>query len=374
MVAPYLSTYVEKSLKFGPPNASVTRFRYRRYGVNQAKPFVHTPLQIYIEETLKGTQYATSAGGDIDSGVLTAATNMARGRFVGQLGESSQFGSTITAERKATYDTVVGGIISALKSARAVKRGRLVEAAHLLGISPPEVRRTLKTRKTKGQRIRRVTITRYRLPDGREVAKSIGNKWLWWSYGVKPLLGDVFNGVDVLQRPMPWMRIRGSGSSKSSRNTVQKLYSDYYRKYYFVGQRIEDDCKVAIAANVRVKNPNLWLANQLGLVNPVQMFNEGIPFSFVIDWFSNLSQVISQMTDFVGLEIEEPVTSTRQTNSFEMVNSLSPEAEYIVRWSALKRELIIPSAKLRFAYERFQWQRGANAVSLLVQFLKSNKK
>lgn len=166
-------------------------------------------------------------------------------------------------------------------------------------------------------------------------------------------------------------------SSFDNTKVSDKYWDNATQSYYIVGYTSISDCKVTIAANVRVKNPNLWLANQLGLINPVQMVNEGIMFSFVLDWFSNLSQVISQMTDFVGLEIADPVTSEKSSVTYDMFNTgdfEDPIANSTRKSTTLLRTLSIPPARLRLAYERFSWRRGANAISLLVQFLKTNKK
>jgi hypothetical protein len=179
-------------------------------------------------------------------------------------------------------------------------------------------------------------------------------------------MGDAYNSVDVLQREQPWMRIEGSGTATAELRDTSGTFTV-----------VTHTCKsrVRMGLNVRVKNSDLFLANQLGLVNPVQMINEALMFSFVVDWFSNLSQVISQMTDFVGLETSDPVTSSL---TFQTLSHVEKPGRAFYRQVChrkdFSRSLIIPPAKLRFAYERFHWQRGANAISLLVQFLKTAQK
>jgi hypothetical protein len=247
-------------------------------------------------------------------------------------------------------------------AANAVRRGRLPEAAKILGFHPPvkvvnkSYRR--KRRKDGTYSKRTLPVEVWVMPDGKRVVKSLGNKWLWYSYGVKPLCQDIYNGMDVLTRPTPDMRISVSGTAGESQN----VGGFYETRYVFKSS-------VRIAASVRVDNPNLWLANKLGLINPVQMFIEGVRLSFVVDWFSNLSQIVNQMTDFAGLLITRPVTTSKHE-----VKVFERHPDYNVRMDKeriiLKRELFIPEARLRFAYERFNWQRGLNAISLLVQHLK----
>lgn len=359
MVAPFksYSKYARQMRFWRTPDGrfiALVSYEFHAQGVTQKPPFVNTA---YFADVMRSSSGAADAGSWSVTpgeayGTKIEATNRARAKFVEAIGEASQLGSTLTSEFKSTYGTVVGGAVSLLQSARAVRKGNLVEAARLIGIAPPKERTrvTVKTLKSG----RKVTISRevLALPSGREVVRSAGSKWLWWSYGIKPLVSDMYNAMDVLQRELPYAKVEGYGASS----------------YVFKNGPLTHVCKskIRITADVRVINPNLFLANQLGLTNPVQWLNEGIPFSFVVDWFSNLSQVISQMTDFVGLEIANPITAEKSTIQ-----------ETYVWWGAtdvkdrtiLRRDLSIPEAKLRFAYERFSPLRGANAVSLLVQFL-----
>jgi len=335
-----------------------------RTGVNQQKPYnIDTGLTTYVARTLKGASEANSwavTPGEQDDTV--EATNAARAKFVSKLGDSSQLGATLTAEARSSWGTVSGGITNALLAANAVRRGRLTEAGEILGFSPPSRQRirTIRVRNSKGRYVKRTTRTSvWIMPDGKHVAQSLGNKWLWYSYGVKPLIEDIYNAHNVLVRNVPEMRIFGSGSGSLTIDV-----GGFYRtRYIFTSS-------VRISAVVRVNNPNLWLANQLGLINPVQWFVEGVRLSFVIDWFSNFSQIVNQMTDFAGLEITRPITTSKcKVVQDEFHPDYGP---WVKEREKFTRELIVPQARLRFAYERFNWQRGLNAISLLVQGLKSS--
>lgn len=342
-----------------------------RDGHKQKPPYtVDTPL-FYRKSTVRGANHFGCDGlikTSLTEDLVTAAANKARAKFVSKIGDASQFGSTLTSEFKSTYGTVVTGVATALRAARYVAKGKLGEAGRLLGFSPPVILKRVKLvygKKTapKGKlaKRRRVYIERYywQMPDGRSIAKSLANKWLWYSYGVKPLIDDLYNASKVFVREVPGELITEKGYAG---DTV-KSWPDSY----------EHHCNVKVSAYVRVTNPNLWLANQLGLINPVQMVNEGIMFSFVIDWFSNWSDWLQQLTDFVGLEIAKPNTIVvqRTIRTWSAPNEFV--SSFVQHQFTLQRTQVIPDVKLRFAYERFQWQRGANAVSLLVQFLRSSK-
>lgn len=68
---------------------------------------------------------------------------------------------------------------------------------------------------------------------------------------------------------------------------------------------------VGITGLVTVNNPNLLLLNKLGLLNPASIAWELVPYSFVLDWFANINTVLSQFTDFAGLNTDLVSYTTR---------------------------------------------------------------
>lgn len=299
---------------------------------------------------------------------ILQAENKSYNKVVAKLGDASQLGSTLTSERRATWSTLVTILERALRAARSIKRMNFSSAARDLGLPYREVtvvkRRRVSTLTSRGRKTRviRIKQTKFDWGTGRMRIKTLANGWLMYSYGVKPLAEDAYNAVDILQRPFPWSIVSGNATVKSH------LYQS--GPYSIV--RMDGSASVRQSIHVRVDNPNLWLANRLGLVNPAQWILEGIPFSFVVDWFSNLSDVVNSFTDFVGLETWSPLYNMK----FEVVHDFTAEpwavpSQSIVRytWTRRTRDFITP--KIHFAYERFQWQRGANAISLLVGLLRS---
>lgn len=342
-----------------------TRYAYLRVGTRQAPPYnIDTSLMLDIGTTLQGP-----AGADTwsyspddpsyDHNVL--ANNTAYERLVGQLGAASQLGSTLTSELRQTWGTVTKTVTNLLFAARAAAKGDIPGVAKHLGFHPP-IATTYKTKRRKNRKglyvHRRVRKQFWVMPNGRHVAKSSGNAWLYYSYGVKPLCEDIYNAMDVLQRPTPETRVSGSCTT----STVQNIGGFYQTRRSF-------STSVRCYAYVRAINPNLWLANQLGLVNPAQWVLEGIRLSFLADWVSNLSTVVQSMTDFVGLEVTRPCTTSRY---YTILREYHPDYNQPMVKSRMifKRTLGLPPLRFRVAYERFHWQRGLNAISLLVGLLR----
>lgn len=60
---------------------------------------------------------------------------------------------------------------------------------------------------------------------------------------------------------------------------------------------------VTVAAKVTVENPNLWIANRMGLVNPAAILWDRIPWSFLVGAFANVNSYISSFTNDWGLDL-----------------------------------------------------------------------
>lgn len=369
-LVPTLKQYTKKRMStnvHGSPFEQVW-LAFWRPGYNQIlKPYADTEMTAEICIALDGYSSADAWATDPLSDATVQARNSARADFVDALGQASQLGSTLTSELKGTWGLVVNSVTTALLAARAVAKGDMLRATQLLGFNPPtEYVRKSKRRKLRrgGYRRKIITVERWVMPDGKRVSKDLAGRWLWYSYGVKPLCEDIHNAMDVLvTRSVPaFTFVTGKGSGRTSSSA-----GDFYQTHW------SWHSSVRTTARVSVKNPNLWLANQLGLINPAQFFLEGIKLSFVADWFSNLSQIVQQCTDFVGLNIDKPLTTEKHTldqRSFHPDYGVSMH----VRRIQYRRSLTIPTATLRFAYERVNWQRGLNAISLLIGTLGNNHK
>lgn len=70
------------------------------------------------------------------------------------------------------------------------------------------------------------------------------------------------------------------------------------------------------SCGVTVSNPNLWVANKLGLVNPLAVAWDLVPWSFLVNMVSNMGQVVGSLTDFAGLALSD-TSLTRKLETFE---------------------------------------------------------
>lgn len=218
-------------------------------------------------------------------------------------------------------------------------------------------------------------------PTGVSKAKSFGRNWLEFHFGWAPLVGDIYGAMEVLDNPLSDVTIRAR-SRRPFHWDSGYAYGDWYgcagelvrnrwRTYASGTMSVEYGLKCAVT------NPNLRLLQQLGLVNPVALAWEVVPYSFVLDWFTNLGQVISQSSDFCGLTVTDSYTTTcrkYQKVRYEAFTSpcYLPEFSFWEWWGVnMRREVGIQTPDLAFRPLKLpSWQRGLTASSLLVKYLK----
>jgi hypothetical protein len=120
----------------------------------------------------------------------------------------------------------------------------------------------------------------------------------------------------------------------------------------------------------------------MGLTNPASWVWEAIPFSFVVDWFANVGQVLGSITDLYGVILVNPSTTLLQTSNWEQTwmygrNGLPAgktvgEAFMFEKYEmfACRRSLSIAGPTLSVKpFRGISPIRGATAISLLFNFL-----
>lgn len=201
----------------------------------------------------------------------------------------------------------------------------------------------------------------------RKRLKHWSKTFLEYHYGWSPLVKDIGAAVNTLQKGIPphALRARGAGSSRS----VDKMQTSVVTQYSM--ETLEH--RVQLGGQVAIQNSDLWLANQLGFINPASVAWELVPFSFVVDWFVNVGEFLNQATGFLGLSLQ----NTYQTHvlnssvSFDRVDYPGrPDEErsgYAGTDVLVSRSLGWPSVKLRLRpFQGWSCKRAAAAVSLLL--------
>lgn len=334
------------------------------------------------------TQSTEYYSGDGPSASLaTSAQDRAYQRFVSEIrGESSQLAVGL-AEGRQSLGMISSRALQLVRVARSIKQLRFAEAAWELGWEAKQTSRTewtmRKVASTKQRRAlrRRWLKTKVVKLDFRKNAKTFANNWLEFSFGWLPLVQDIYTSVDVLQRQYPSTSLRGRATLRS---VWPRVTSNIPGVYY--STRITSyEAKAQIKATATISNPNLFRANQLGLVNPMTVAYELIPFSFVLNWFVNVEEFLNGYTDFTGVNLTNPFRSafgkaTTSATSRSTNVGTQPYGKVTFSWYSWEgvsstRVLGLPAGptlKVRPPWALKPW-RAANAVSLLLQTLKPGR-
>jgi hypothetical protein len=231
------------------------------------------------------------------------------------------------------------------RAARALRRGYVLDFFKELGIKKRTVRKS---------------------------ASDMGGLWLEYSFGWKPLVDDIYSAVNVIQRPFPCKRCKGRAKGLYATTVWHPNlpYSTGYDEYTW-------KTMYHLEANVSVSNWVAWRANELGLINPLSIAWEVVPFSFVVDWFVPIGNYLQSLTDFVGLNLENAFNTLyrvlgRKRVAIGIRADYKPyDHTYFARRVDVTRVLSIPSPPvLRPRFTGFYSARGANAIALLTSTLR----
>lgn len=202
------------------------------------------------------------------------------------------------------------------------------------------------------------------------VAKDFAGKVLETNFGWAPLADDIASAVEILQGGIPAEKIygRATASFGSTKTADSPNASNSY-----LDQVVSGQVSVHIQAYASVNNPNLWLANQMGFVNPLTFAWELVPYSFVVDWFTNVGDFLSSFTDTVGLSLSREfytvhhVTPSKRRYRHSDGRIVTDQFERVVT-SRVVGTIPKPTLRVR-PFNGFSVKRAANAVSLLIQQL-----
>lgn len=206
----------------------------------------------------------------------------------------------------------------------------------------------------------------------REGLRKQGGNVLEYSFGWAPLVGDLASAVEVFGKgiPPPYVKAGHKYAYKISTGWVD------------LGAVLRNDARQislqwTLRAKIRVTNPNALLLNELGLANPATVLWEVVPWSFVVDYFVNVSDFLGSFTDFLGLELMDQnktifIRETGQSAGKWDTGYSQSYSPYRYTWERtyVQRSLGIPGPSLvvRLPW-RMSMQRASTSIALLLQQL-----
>lgn len=329
----------------------------KRHATN---PLPYT-MQMGSTDFTAGPNQTCNASADVYYSTLTDSrwnnlnnhvSNRAASNFVGRAQGVAQasLGETL-GEWRDSLGMITSRLGQLTAAARNLRRGDIHGAARALGM----------------------TVSPRDVGNIRKGAKTFGAQWLELHLGWVPLITDIYNANEAFMRdPFPRTCI-GRARARDRYHTVQTFSTSKNTTdvTYDVGYHVRGD--------VHVVNPNIALLAQLGLANPVSVAWALVPYSFVVDWFINLGDLMGAYDGLLGCETLKTSYTTlrlsigRRESLFRGNVTLPWELNTLIQGHGARcaRILGLPPVALTYPLSpRFSWQRGATAVALLLQFLR----
>lgn len=217
-----------------------------------------------------------------DPSLRNAAITEARKKLVTKIAETRSQLLTLGAERQSAINMIAKRAGQLANFVVALKSRDLPAAARAIG------QRKALHRKNGS------LITRSDLRD-------VSGVVLETMFGWVPLAGDIYNACKVLSSGVPPVRVTARYRIDSPGDWYPYTYAHMYATQQVIAR---------VGCNVRIDNPNLHLADQLGLINLAHAAYELTPWSFVANYFFTIDEFMASFTEFMGLSITESYTSS----------------------------------------------------------------
>lgn len=154
---------------------------------------------------------------------------------------------------------------------------------------------------------------------------TLSEQWLALQYGWKPLLSDVYGAAELLaqrhfSRP-PRLVILTRSGTKSIVNDGGWFYQGYSVPGTLKGITTT---KVRMESVYEISNQFIRDGGQTGIIDPLTLAWELLPYSFIVDWFIPVGQFVANLNYDAGLSF----VSRLQTQYTVFTGTVSPVGHY----------------------------------------------
>lgn len=200
-------------------------------------------------------------------------------------------------------------------------------------------------------------------------AHSVPAAWLEWHFAVSPTFGDMKVLSTILSQEPPVKELKQFSKRRGSAQTGNPIH------FY------DWEVMCEIAMGVRGINPNIGLAQQLGLMSVAGTAWELTPWSWAIDYFSNVGDVIGNFQPhFSGWDIAY-VRRSRLRKLNRAFPRFDGFANGDIRWSYVQADAalmrrdclaslpnVVLQADFKLNLQRFSYLSSAIALTLRGKF------
>jgi hypothetical protein len=296
MVAPVVNKPVSESFSYTTPipgwGSVLSKWTHKR-SVVQQPPFNLILPYVMVSSAYRQGRLANYYGGSpLTNGavsvydvtyppdsIIARAVNKSYEVFRDSTYTRSQLGVAF-AESSQSLAMMSKAVTSIWQSMRLVRKGRFLDAAQRLGLNY--------------------------VPQGVNRRRRWADNWLEYHFGWVPFIHDVYDTAEVLNNPIKtFSKARGRAQEDYSfvRRDNLGSVSQHWSAYTIVRAQQGGYIKA-------ITNGTYHTLDQFGVLNPALVAWELVPFSFVIDWFANIGDVLQSYSDFAGMEMGGTYTTT----------------------------------------------------------------
>lgn len=247
-----------------------------------------------------------------------------------------------------TVKMVTSAMLRVAQAAGEIKRGQFAAAADTLSTE-------LSRRGAAQMRSLKAATPNQRLANG----------WLSYQYGWKPLVSDVYGGIEAYHRKMEVGQVISRAVGKpiegrgGSMGFTKNLSPDYLGKRNINLAAIPP--RVRITATIEDKRRRTL--QELGLLNPGNLAWNLLPYSFVADWFFGIGDYLAGSTALQGMK---NVRACVVSDNFEAayVNGILMSKETWIIRKPISATPVFPGVDIAGGSSA---QRLISAASLLLQ-------
>lgn len=207
-----------------------------------------------------------------------------------------------------------------------------------------------------------------------DAAKAAADAWLGFTYGVKPLMSDVSGAMDLLNRSEEGQEVPVHTVRASNRENAFSSARHPSGNY-------EGHCQGELRGSAKmqffVENPLAFTLDQVGLWNPLALGWELIPYSFCVDWFLPIGDLLRGVVPPPGVSQVKGYTYVKGRGSCHRETNISspPPGWYTKADSKgfVKERKVLtsfPSYYWRVPDLSLSYNQLASAAALMVQQLR----
>lgn len=152
-------------------------------------------------------------------------------------------------------------------------------------------------------------IRRGRFPKGlfkRSIMKDsslAANVYLQYRYGWKPLLTDIYDAVESVKKGLSFPQL------VTAQRTVKSRYGTTANRGNWRNRRLEAHTRATCKLYAKLDDEFIFRAQSAGILNPLSVTWEVIPYSFVVDWLIPVGNFLESLTAKSGLSFVGGYTS-----------------------------------------------------------------